>query len=161
MSEIIIIDTTIFLNILKVPGRSQQFEEVWNKLQNKIKGRRTSFVLPVTAIWETGNFIAKIPNGRQRREYAQKFREQVIMSLNGKTPFTARPFPEKTDLLKWLVSFPDAAQKSKSEDKPNEGLSWGDHSIVGEWEKIKAEQPAYNVFIWSTDIDLMAYGENE
>lgn len=163
MLELVIIDTSILLELLKVPGKStpQHFDEITKRLKTYIKGKKTSFVLPVTAIWETGNHIAKLTNGNNRRLYAEKFVEQVKKSLNGESPFTARPFPRKEDLLNWLTTFPDSAQKSKSADKPQEGLSWGDHSIIGEWQKIKEENPTYKVSIWSMDIDLMAYGESE
>ncbi len=73
---ICIIDTSIFCNILKVPGKSQDYSSVMHLMKEKIQ-RDESLLLPMTSIIETGNHIAQNGDGRQRRSCTEKFIKQL------------------------------------------------------------------------------------
>lgn len=157
MHDLVIVDTTVFLNILDVPAFNQDRENVVKELETFIK-QDASFILPISTIWETGNHIAHLSKGNVRRQNAQKFVEQVKKSINDESPFKTSELPNKADLARWLNTFPNAVQRNKSDDKPTEGLSWGDHTIIGEFEKMRQKYPRANISIWSLDKDLSAYG---
>ncbi len=142
-----LIDTTVFLNVLDVPQFNQNRDEVLEEFRSRIENGDT-FLLPVTTVIETGNHIAQINNGNQRRAYAQKFSDQVIESIQGTLPWKPLKFPENDDVKKWLADFPDHAQA---------GISLGDHIIIKQWEEQCARFPAFLVKIWSIDSDLQGY----
>jgi len=71
-------------------GREEQIDQnkdaVLGGLREKIEAG-WSLLLPVAAIIETGNHIAQVADGRQRRGVAGRFVEQVKMALNGEAPW--------------------------------------------------------------------------
>ncbi|RVV99686.1 hypothetical protein EKE94_03110 [Mesobaculum littorinae] len=156
MSEVVLIDTSIFLNVLNVPGLNQDRVAILDEFEGRIK-RGDHFLLPMATIWETGNHISRLSTGGRRREFAETLAEQVRLALNGEVPFKATHFPDREEFLRWLMAFPEAAMRNKSEKKTNEGTSLADHSIVKEWERTVAQNPSRTVCIWSLDVDLSAY----
>jgi hypothetical protein len=156
MSEVVLIDTTVFLNVINVPGLNQNREVILDEFEERIK-RGDHFLLPMATIWETGNHISRLSSGARRREFANILAEQVGMALNGEVPFRATHFPDRNEFLIWLQAFPEAAMRNKSEQKANEGTSLADHSIIKEWERTVAQNPSRVVCIWSTDVDLSAF----
>ncbi|MBO0612093.1 MAG: hypothetical protein RL122_1764 [Pseudomonadota bacterium] len=58
MSSICVIDTSVFTNLLKVPGRNQNEAEVLRAYQEYAE-LGCKFILPIATIVETGNHIAQ------------------------------------------------------------------------------------------------------
>jgi hypothetical protein len=65
------IDTSVLCNIVPVPGRDRDRVETLSELERYLQARDV-LILPVTSVVETGNFIAQMDDGRQRREAADK-----------------------------------------------------------------------------------------
>ena len=147
MSEILIVDTSVLLNVLNVPGFNQHRNEAMNRFDQHLSAN-ASFLLPTAAVFETGNHIAHIHDGRQRRRYAEKFRDQVRKALNGEAPWTLIPLPESREFAKWLEDFPDCAMRE---------IGMADLSIVKEWEATCARHPHRRIRIWSFDTHLVGY----
>lgn len=156
MPSIVLIDTTVYLNILDVPGRNQDRESVFTEFEAKID-REDTFLLPMASIWETGNHIAKLRSGADRRRWAQILVESVRQAINGGAPFRPTYFPDKDVFLDWIADFPEHANRSKSAAKPNEGGSLADMSIIKEWERITKLNRMSVVEVWSLDVDLSGY----
>ncbi|ROQ71899.1 hypothetical protein [Vibrio crassostreae] len=156
MSAICIIDTSIFLNILDVPNRNDQREGVLASFEEYIELGAT-FILPMATIVETGNHIAQNGDGGTRRRVARKFCEQVEAALKDEAPYKVSEFPKPIEVLTWLERFPDEAGQNKAPAKPNEGTSFGDLSIIEEFNKCVSKFSMSEVFIWSLDSDLAAY----
>ncbi len=156
MSDIVLLDTSVYLNVLDVPGRSQQREEVFNHFELRAKSG-DHFLLPMATIWESGNHISRLSTGALRRQYALQLAENVQAALNGDAPFRTTYFPESSIFAQWLNAFPDFAQRNKSPEKPNEGISLSDLSIIKEWEQTRDRHSMSRVLIWSLDRDLAAY----
>ena len=72
MSSIVIVDTSVLLNIIDVPDRNQRKEEVLDRLATLIESSDHLFI-PMAAIVEVGNHIAHGRNGAQRRAAAGRF----------------------------------------------------------------------------------------
>ena len=87
---ICLVDTSIFCNVLEVPGRCQDKDAALAGLKEKIEAN-WSLLLPVAAIIETGNHIARVADGRLRRSVAERFVAQVKMALNGEAPWVISP----------------------------------------------------------------------
>lgn len=147
MSAIVLLDTSVYLNVLDVPGFNQDRDAVLGEFQAAIEAG-DHFLLPLASVWETGNHISHLSNGQSRRKYGQKLLDDVTKAFNGYAPYWATHFPDRDEFLRWLGDFPDAVMDSK-------GLA--DLSILKEWERTCALNPMSRVRIWSLDADLAGY----
>jgi hypothetical protein len=155
MSSVCLIDTSVFLNLLNVPNRNQDYQLVIDEYKiYAISG--CDFLLPMATIIETGNHIAQNGDGRIRRQTALRFVDQVKAAFNGEAPWKPNPFPQTEEILVWLDGFPDLAGKNKTPNKP-EGTSFGDLSIIQEFHRACNIHSMREVFIWSLDSDLKMY----
>jgi len=145
--SICLIDTSVFCNILAVPGRDQHRAELMAKHKDYIS-RHFTFLLPVATIIETGNHVAHCEDGRVRRQTAEKFVQWVMAAIDGEAPWTPTPLFEMDALKARLAGFPDFAMRE---------LGLGDLSIMKEWERQCELHPYRRVFIWSLDGHLGSY----
>jgi predicted nucleic acid-binding protein len=144
MSAIVIVDTSVLLNILDVPGRNQNRAGVLAELGRLIEASDHLFI-PMAAIVEVGNHIAQLANGAARRATAQRFIAEVRKALADEAPWKPINFPSNQEVLSWLDGFPDAAMQ---------GLGIGDLSIKKEWEGLCAKYKMSRVRVWTLDGDL-------
>lgn len=158
MSAIVLLDTSVYLNVLDVPGWNQARDTILDEFEVRVSDNDV-FLLPMATIWETGNHIAKLANGGLRRRFAQKLVNDVTDALDeqGIPPYRPTYFPERRDFLRWMTDFPDHAQRNKAAGKPGEGMSLADFSIMKEWERTCSLHPMSRVLVWSLDADLSAY----
>lgn len=147
MKAVAIVDTSIFCNILNIPNMNSSRSKVVDDFK-KLVEEDTSFLLPMAAVYETGNHIAQLPNGGNRRRFAEVFVQQVQQAIHGDAPWIILQVPTLEEIGMWLIEFPDSAMRN---------VSMGDLSIIKEWEKAKKRTPYLRVFIWSLDQDLMGY----
>ena len=157
MSSICLIDTSIFLNFLNVPNCNQDRALVLE--DSKIYAADCTLFLPMATIIETGNHIAQNGNGTMRRKTAIHFVAEVKAAFKGEAPWSLTQFLEAKEMLLWIDNFPDLAGKNKAPDK-YEGTSFGDLSIIEEFNKSCRRFPMSEVFIWSLDSDLNSYHQN-
>jgi hypothetical protein len=150
-----IIDTSIFMSILDVPGRNQYREKVGKDFE-EFAGNNCTFILPMATIVETGNHIAQQGDGRVRRDTALRFVTAVKASFEEEPPWRTAEFPRTDEIITWIDGFPDMAGQNKKPDK-YEGTSFGDFSIIQEFHKACKRFSMTEVFIWSLDQDLRAY----
>jgi hypothetical protein len=155
-SDIVLLDTSVYLNVLDVPGRNQQREAIFNHFEQRVR-QRDHFLLPMATIWETGNHISRLNTGTLRRRYAWQLADSVQAALSGHAPFRTTYFPDSRVFAQWLQAFPDMAQRNKSPQKTTEGVSLSDLSIIKEWEQTRDRHALSRVLIWSLDSDLAAY----
>ena len=156
MSAVCLIDTSVFLNLLNVSGRNQQVDKVSEDYKTYV-GMDCTFLLPMATIIETGNHIAQNGNGTIRRETAQRFVEAIKGAFDGNAPWQPSEFPSMAEVEIWIDTFPDYAGQNKSPQKITEGTSFGDLSIIKEYEKCLNRFAMREIFIWSLDRDLCAY----
>ncbi|WP_353933341.1 hypothetical protein WJM97_22900 (plasmid) [Okeanomitos corallinicola TIOX110] len=155
MSSICLIDTSIFLEILNVPNYNQHRASVLEDFQTYAQSGCT-FLLPMATILETGNHIAQNGDGTMRRTTALRFVKEVKEAFTGVAPWRTTTFPNTTEIMLWIDQFPDLAGKNKAPEK-QEGTSFGDLSIIEEFNKSCKLFPMSEVFIWSLDRDLQSY----
>ena len=144
MSALVLLDTSVLLNILDVPGRNQHRDAVFAELARLIQHGDLLFI-PMAAIIETGNHIAHIANGDARRKSALRFADQVRAALRGEAPWKPINFPEAADVLHWLDEFPSFATRQ---------VGLGDLSIRKEWERLCRQYHLSRVRVWTLDHDL-------
>ena len=145
--SVCLVDTSILCEILQVPNKHGNYEEIYNLMTRKIE-ERESLLLPMSAILETGNHIGQNGDGRQRRTTAERFVDFIRQAIRGDTPFTPTPFFEAEPLLEWLGEFPDWAGR---------GSGLADLTILKEFERQCALNRARRIYIWSLDGHLSFY----
>ncbi|GAX37301.1 hypothetical protein [Nodularia sp. NIES-3585] len=155
MSSICLIDTSVFLEILNVPNYNQHRASVLEDFKTYAQSGCT-FLLPMATILETGNHIAQNGDGTMRRKTALRFVKEVKDAFTGVAPWKPTTFPNTEEILLWIDQFPDLAGKNKAPQK-QEGTSFGDLSIIREFEKSCHLFSMSEVFIWSLDSDLENY----
>jgi len=144
VSSIVIVDTSVLLNIMDVPGRNQHKGAVLHRLGELIEADDHLFI-PMAAIVEVGNHIAQVKNGAHRRAAAQRFVKEVRSALQDEAPWKPINFPSNRHVLSWLDAFPDAA---------TQGIGMGDLSIKKEWEELCRRHRMSRVWVWTLDDDL-------
>jgi hypothetical protein len=147
MRTIVVVDTSVFLNVLDVPAYNQNREEVLTQL-GQFVAQDVNMLLPLAAIVETGNHMADLADGRLRRKFATIFSNEVKKAIDGTAPWTPTQGVETAALAIWLDEFPDYAMR---------GLGLGDLSIVKEFDAACIRHPNFRVMIWSLDNHLVGY----
>ncbi|KXX66263.1 hypothetical protein [Marichromatium gracile] len=147
MTAICLLDTSVFVEILKIPDKATQPVAILAQLEERIQ-RRESLFLPMATILETGNHIGQNGDGGARRQCAQRFVHQVSDALAGQSPFKPISFLKAAELQAWLSEFPDHATR---------GSGLGDLSIIHDWQRLCAQNRGRRVYIWSLDEHLSAY----
>ncbi len=145
--EVVLLDTSILTNVLRVPGCDQDREAVKKALEELIKAEAT-LLLPLVVVFETGNHIGHVRDGRERRKTAERFVSTVRRTIDGQAPWTPLRMIDLAEMASWLDGFPDAAVR---------GQGPGDHSIVQEWHLARDRFKQHRVRIWSTDAALQGY----
>lgn len=149
MSIVAIVDTSVLCELLRVPERFDPatHEELTAEFQRRSEASHR-FLVPLTAIIETGNHIAHGNDGARRRAAAERFVKFVRMAMTEELPFTPTPAPTLEVIDGWLDGFADDAVRE---------LSLGDRSIIAEWERERGIHPHGRVYIWSLDDDLAGF----
>lgn len=155
MSAVCLIDTSVFLNLLNVPGRNQDAASVSADFVEYVASGCT-FILPMATVLETGNHVAQNGSGGVRRTTALRFCDAVAAAFGAVPPYRLSEFPSTAEVMSWLAEFPTKAGENKSAARTGEGTSFGDLSIIKEYEKCVSRFPMTEVFVWSLDSDLSA-----
>lgn len=148
------IDTSVLVEVLRVPGKSQRHQEVAAELRARVESRE-SMILPTAAIIETGNHIAQVADGALRRTLAVGLARLLEATVINTAPWTLNGARWDGDLLTAICGgargcppLPEmAAQK----------VGVGDVSILAEAEAYERRVANVEVSIWTLDAGLMAY----
>ena len=145
MSAIVIVDSSVLLNIIDVPDRNQRRDDVFDRLAALIENGDHLFI-PMAAIVEVGNHIAHVKRGALRRAAAERFVKEVRGAINDEAPpWKPINFPSNLEVLRWLDAFPESAMR---------GVGMGDLSIRQEWASCCQRFPMSRVWVWTLDRDL-------
>lgn len=147
MSAVCIMDTTVFCELLAVPGKSNAVDAHQKQMREKVTAREV-LLLPMTTILETGNHIGQVADGGRRRQVAERFVAMVEAAVCGAAPFETTPLFDDKVILGLLKEFPNWVGRQSG---------FGDLTIYREWEEQCARNPRRRVYIWSNDQDLQGY----
>jgi hypothetical protein len=145
MRTVAILDTSILLELLQVPGRHSRNLQLDQELRRRRQDLDESLLLPAAAILETGNHIGRLQDGHQRRQFPAKFVQVVEWALAGQAPFSAVG-ADLAELRRWLPFFVDWVTPRARE--------FTDLSIERVFEQQCVRHAARRVYVWSLDSDL-------
>ena len=83
MPQVVISDTTVLMNVLDIPTFNQNREATLDRFQELIDAG-ADLLLRLGTVFEAGNHIAQLSDGRRRRRYAELLRDQVREALLGR-----------------------------------------------------------------------------
>ena len=147
MSEVLVVDTGVFLNVLGVPGHCQDFDEVHEEFERQLRAS-SEFLLPLSVVLESGNHIADLPNGDHRWRWGETLRDQVRRAIEGGSAWGLTPLPTENDLDSWMQEFPQAAR---------ERVTAVNVTVIDAWEAARRKNPSRRVRIWSLNQRLQGY----
>ncbi|MGX2997330.1 hypothetical protein JNUCC64_24215 [Streptomyces sp. JNUCC 64] len=150
------VDTSILCNLLRVPGKCQDHERVIGELRRKQEARGVDLLLPVTAVIETGNHIAQLPDGYQRRTVAERFAEVLRMVVTGQAPWILNEVEWNAAHLNALISG-GSSGASLVEHAVNK-VGCGDVNILVERDRYLARTSGVEATVWTLDRGLAAHG---
>jgi hypothetical protein len=148
------IDTSVLCNLIPVPGRDNDRSEVLRELQGFVAARDV-LVLPVTAVIETGNFIAQVEDGQLRRRAATLLDAQLRLASQGQAPYIFHDFAWSPA---FVGDFLDGAGTGQTlVQHAMAGLGAGDLLILAEMDAYR-RRARLPVRLWTRDSQLAAYG---
>lgn len=153
-SVVTFVDTSVLCNILDVPMMCESSAAVKAEAGTRLAaGER--FVLPVTAVIETGNHIANVKQG-DRRAAAERF-VRLIESVRAGAPNWV------LHEIEWDDAFLAALCAGSTTGQPFVDLAGhgllgaGDVAILVERDRFKARSAHLDVRIWTLEATLGAY----
>ena len=155
MVTIEFVDTSVLLNILDVPGKNQDRAEVLDVLRRK-RSSGVEFVLPITAVIETGNHIAQLASGHERRVCAGRFSELLEMVAETKAPWRLHELGWNGDFLRSLVQGAGSGQGLVQHAVSQVGC--GDLCVMAERDLYQSGvSKGVQAGIWTLDQGLAAW----
>ena len=151
--EVIFIDTSILCNIVPVPGFDQHREKVRAEMKEYVK-KKAKFILPITAVIETGNHIAQLPSGDERRKSAERFSEILRLVVEHKAPWSLVDVEWREDFLSDLLEGADTEESLVDLAVRKVGL--GDLCILTERMRYE-RRTQLRATIWTLDKALAAH----
>lgn len=153
-SVVTFIDTSVLCNILDVPMMCEASAAVKTEASARLAaGER--FVLPVTAVIETGNHIANVKQG-DRRAAAERFVGLIEAVRAGAANWVLHE-------IEWDTTFLAALCEGSTTGQPivdlagNGLLGAGDVAILVERARFQARSAHLDVRIWTLEATLGAY----
>lgn len=149
------VDTSILCNLLGIPGKSQDREKVVAELKRKENARDCDLLLPVTAVIETGNHIAQLADGYQRRRHAETFASLLGMVVAGKAPWSLNEVEWDAAHLSALIA--GGSTGSSLVEHACNRLGCGDLNILVERDRYLARTSGIEARVWTLDGLLASY----
>jgi len=150
-----LLDTSVVLELLRVPFESDRYEEAVNGLEAR-QAAGTQLQLPAAAILETGAHIFRIANGHHRRECAARFHRMIKSTIGRELPWTFTLLQWDEALLEELAESSDDRLQAMHLYLAKQQLEMGDLLILTEFRRIRAnlDRRVVDVDVWTYDNDL-------
>lgn len=155
VSTVTFLDTSVLCELLAVPGKSRGDGVVRREFDERVAaGER--FVLPITAVIETGNHIAQAPGDRRRCALA--LTALVEAAAADRPPFTTHDVRWDASFLADLLAG-DGTGQSFADLAGNGQMGAGDVAILVERDRFVAASALApeDVRIWTLEAVLGAY----
>jgi hypothetical protein len=153
-----LIDASVLVELLKVPGKSDRHEATVAELERRAQRGDIELRLPVAALVEAGNHVSKIADGGARRDCALRLERMIVATLERTVPWSFATLEWDVDFLRELVHPSDAAAPSAVQALATQYIEMGDLLIVNEFRRLRAslDPRARDVGVWTYDSTLNA-----
>ena len=149
-----LIDTSVLLEILKVPFESDRFDVISEEFDAKHE-RGVVLQIPMATVLETGAHIRRINDGERRRSCARNFIEFLESALDTISPWEFRPFLWDDKVIRAILNGQDHGYTLEYSIGFGNFES-GDLAIIEEWRLASKAFPRkqVDVDIWTLDTEL-------
>ncbi len=155
MGGVVFLDTSVLLNLLDVPHNNDDRAEVTERLR-RLRADRTTFVVPVTAVIETGNAITRLSDGNERRRCTTRLAEWLRAALTTTAPLAVSGVAWDEAFLTALLDGGGGCLPLV--DFATRGVGSGDAGLLLEVQRYRAKVPsATPIEVWTLDEALRAY----
>jgi len=151
MPTVWFVDTSVLCELLEVPGKCGQTEAIRVTARERT-ARGDRFVLPITAVIESGNHISNAAG----RAAAELFVKLIDAVRDGRESWALNEVTWDSDFLGDLTAGSMTGQ-SFVDLAGNRQLGSGDVAILVERERFKARGAFTDVRVWTLDKKLEAY----
>lgn len=156
MAQVHFVDTSILLELLAVPGKSQQPGPVKQRL-DELVSLGVQLVLPIAAVIETGNHIVQLPDGASRRTCAERFVALLRLTATERLPWVLHSVAWDERMLAKLCD--GTEMTGPFVELASAGvIGTGDLAILAECESYAERTAHVEVKVWTLDERLAAYG---
>ena len=150
--EAVFVDSSVLMRLIGLDG-DDLAREIAAEFDER-SGRGQRFVIPVTAIIETGNHIAQLSSDRRR--FAMKFADVLRAVRSAQIPWTVRASSWDEEFVQELLN--GNATGSSLIDLVGDGrMGTGDIAILVERDRFRRETAYIDVGIWTLDRELAAF----
>lgn len=154
MQSVVFVYTSVMCNITRVPFHDQDAEVLIKEMLRLAQEERALFILPITTVIETGNHIANVQDGHQRREAATRFSKFLEHIIAGHAPWTLHDVAWNKQFLQGLL---DGAGSGVSYiDHASAKVGAGDLCILAERDQY-VERTGIKATVWTLDKSLNSY----
>jgi hypothetical protein len=155
VSQVTFIDTSVLCELLKVPGKSQRPKDIRDELELRAQ-RGERFVIPVTAIIETGNHIAQASGDRHAA--AKRLCDLVHSIIGGDASFLLHQFVWDGAFLQDICQG-DSTGQSMDQWAAAAQMGAGDIAILVERDRFIARSAfrRNQVTIWTLEAVMGSY----
>lgn len=153
-ARVTFIDTSVLCELLEVPGMCSKHEDIRTEFELRADEEGERFVIPITAVIETGNHIAQ--SGGDRRAAAERFVGFLAAAGSSEAPFTVHRLSWDDDFLTELCAGNATGQPFI--DLASAKMGAGDVAILVERDRFKRDSAYTDVQVWTLDEALRAYG---
>lgn len=145
------VDTSVLRELLGPPLGGEP-QRVKAELSARVHSGQ-QFVLPVTAVIETGNAIGRATNGDDRRRLAGAFREVLLTALGPSPPWILNGAQWDRASIEMLIG---SVNSEPFEGLVQRGISVGDLAVLTEAQQYAQRVDHIAVKIWTLDAELRA-----
>lgn len=155
MRPVTFLDTSVLCELIEVPGKCQHRDEVRAEYGRRVADGE-QFVVPITAVIETGNHIAQADG--PRREAAERLVALLRSAMADETPFVLNQVTWDEDFLDALCNG-NATHQTFVDLAGNGLMGAGDVAILVERDQFVAGSAysATDVRVWTLKRVLGAY----
>lgn len=153
MTGMTVLDTSWLLELYQVPGDSkpERHRPVLEQAKQAAQGR---MMVTVPVLFEVANHIVRVRNGNQRRKLIERYRKDVVDSLEQEIPWTVVRALQDDGILLRTQDLVDLAGRFATSSSV--GYSLADISIIDLTQSLYKEQ-GVAVAILTFDKQLEAY----
>ncbi len=154
MTTFTFVDTSVLCELLQVPGKSSPARAVEVQAEaDRRYGAGERFVIPITAVIETGNHIAQADGNRY--QVAERLVALLQLALSEASPWRVLQTRLGPDFLSSLCAGDSTGQSLQALAAAKVGA--GDVAILVERDQLVAGSAATSVQVWTFDEGLAAH----
>lgn len=147
-----LLDTSVLLELLRVPFESDRHEDVVPLFDERVAAG-VELRLPAASLVEAGGHVARIKEGDARRSCAERLARVIEQTLDRAAPWSFEPLDWDADFLRALLVSASSGAPLMVEAFSQKLLEMGDLLILAEFRSLRSnlDSRVVDVDVWTLD----------